>query len=57
MCPACISFIALAVAGATSPGATKAFLARRAERIAAPGKAQLASLPEKENVRHDHQSD
>jgi hypothetical protein len=57
MCPACISFIALAVAGATSPGAARAFLARRAERIAAPGKTQLASLPEKENVRHDHQSD
>ena len=57
MCPACISFIALAVAGATSPGARKAFLARRAERIAAPGKTQLTSLPQKENVRHDHQSD
>jgi hypothetical protein len=57
MCPACISFIALAVAGATSPGARKAFLARRAERIVAPGETQLTSLPQKENVRHDHQSD
>jgi hypothetical protein len=43
----------VAVAGASSPGAAKAFLARRAERVA----AQLASIQQKESVRHDHQPD
>jgi hypothetical protein len=53
MCPACISFIALAVAGASSPGAAIAFLARRTERVA----TQFTSVPQKESVRHDHQPD
>ncbi len=50
MCPVCISIIAVAVAGASSPGAAKALLARRAERIA----TQFTSVQQKESVRHDH---
>jgi hypothetical protein len=38
MCPVCISIIAVAVAGASSPEAAIAFLARRAERVPAPRK-------------------
>jgi hypothetical protein len=53
MCPVCISIIAVAVAGASSPGAAIAFLARRAER----GATKLASVQQKENVRHDQQPD
>jgi hypothetical protein len=57
MCPVCISMVAVAVAGASSPGAAIAFLARKAERIAAPRKTQFASVQQKESVRHDHQPD
>jgi hypothetical protein len=53
MCPVCISIIAVAVAGAGSPGAAKAFLAQRAERAA----TQFTSVQRKESVRHDHQPD
>jgi hypothetical protein len=53
MCPVCISIVAVAVAGASSPGAAIAFLARRAERIA----TQFTSVQQKEIVRHDHQPD
>ena len=57
MCPACISIVAVAVAGASSPGAAIAFLARRAERVPAPRKTQFTSVPQKESIRHDHQPD
>jgi hypothetical protein len=53
MCPTCISIIAVAVAGAGSPVAAIALLARRPERVA----TQFTSVPEKESVRHDHQPD
>ena len=49
MCPACISSVALAVAGATSTGAT-AFVVRGFARIARRG----TQLPKsKEGIGHD----
>jgi hypothetical protein len=53
MCPDCISVIAVAVVAATPLSVIKAFLARTAER----GATQLASVQQKECVRHDQQPD
>lgn len=55
MCPACISSIALAVAGTTSTGAVSAFVVRGVARFARAGKRQQPEF--KEAVRHDHESD
>jgi hypothetical protein len=55
MCPACISSMALAVAGVTSTGAVSTFVARGFARIARGGKTQQ---PESEEViHHDHKPD
>ena len=54
MCPDCISVIAVAVVAATPLSVVKAFLARTAERVAAPRETQFTWVQQKESVRHDH---
>ena len=55
MCPACLSSMALAVAGATSTGAISAFVARGFAGIARGGKTQQPES--EETIRHDHEPD
>jgi hypothetical protein len=52
MCPACISSMTLAVAGATSTGAVGAFVVRSVARITRRGKTEQSES--EEAIRHDY---
>jgi len=55
MCPACVSSVVLAIAGAITTGTAGTFVAQRSAYIAGRGKTQPTQT--KETDRHDHEPD